>query len=168
MDLHPLVVHFPIALLTIYSILECVRPLTKAFYWARVRAVLVITGAVGAFASLSTGETAEHLFQNRELHDVLEMHAAIGNITTWIYAILAAGYLLLWLNVAAQNSLPNPIKNIASMLQHIARFITETPLAILLAILGFIGLTLTGALGAILVYGPEFDPITKLVYSLLF
>lgn len=169
MDLHPLFVHFPIALLTLYSFLEVIRRFTKGEHWMKVRAVLVIAGTIGAFVSLSTGEGAERLFGDRTLHDVLEAHAIAANATTWIYAILAVSYLILWM----QQTYPHP--SLFHRIWEKTRFgkslvskIIGTPITPALAVLGFLGLSLTGALGAILVYGPQFDPVTSLVYNLLF
>jgi hypothetical protein len=50
----------------------------------------------------------------------------------------------------------------------IAKTILTTPIAPILAILGFVGLSIVGALGATLVYGPDFDPATSLVNKMLF
>ncbi len=173
MNLHPIVVHFPIALLCLYSFFEVIQRWTKAPYWTQVRAVLVIAGTIGAFASLQTGEVAEHLFgatPGSQTHNVLEMHALFAKITTWAYAVLAFSYLVLWLkeNPSVRKLIP---KNAASPLRivvRVARTILTTPIAPILAILGFVGLSIVGALGATLVYGPDFDPATSLVNKMLF
>lgn len=171
MDLHPLFVHFPIALLTVYSFFEVLRTWEKNPHWITVRAVLVVSGVLGAFISLSTGEVAEHLYQGTpELHQILEVHGFMGGATTWIYAILAACYIILWMETHT-TLLGTPPKAIAKpvvVARKIANTILQSWIAPALAVLGFIALSLTGALGAMLVYGPDFDPITKIVYQLLF
>lgn len=169
MNIHPLIVHFPIALLSVYSLLEVIRRFTPGHKWLHARAVLVITGTIGAFFSLSSGETAEHLYQNRDLHAVLEMHSLMANITTWIYAILAACYLLHWLKVDVnQQKLPGFVRTIIDGLSKVSSVILRTPLAPLLALIAFLALGFVGGLGGILVYGPEFDPVTSLIYSTFF
>lgn len=170
MDLHPLFVHFPIALLCLASFLELTRRFVKnTSSWAHVRTVLYVTGTLGAFVALSTGEGAEHLFQNRDLRPVLHMHSLIANVTTWIYAVLALGYLLPWLEESFfVKRLPVSIKRPYDAVASFANILTRTPLSDVLAVLGFLGLLFVGALGAILVYGPDFDPITRLVYGMLF
>ena len=169
MDLHPLFVHFPIALLTLYSFLEVIRRFTKNEHWVQVRAVLVIAGTIGAFVSLSTGKRAEQLFGDRTLHDILEAHAIAANATTWIYAVLAVSYLILWLQQTTTHPpLLQRILGKARLGEPLAAKVLGTPVAPVLAVLGFLGLSLTGALGAMLVYGPQFDPVTSLVYNLLF
>jgi uncharacterized membrane protein len=169
MNLHPLFVHFPIALLTVYSIFEVLKHVTKGAQWLHIRAVLVVTGTIGAFISLSTGEQAEHLFNDASMRNVLKMHSLFADSTTWIYAVLAVSYIV---HVYASNLVLQKIAKILpkpfAILSTIARKILTTPLATILAIVGFIGLSFVGALGAILVYGPNFDPMTAFVYTLLF
>lgn len=169
MDAHPLVVHFPIALLTLYSALEVIRYFASGARWVHTRTVLVVVGALGAFMSLATGEVAEHLYGNRDLHAVLEMHALSANVTTWTYAVLAAAYLLLWLRETPLFAfVPQAwVKPVASVMS-VASTVAGPVLAPALAAVGFLGLLLTGALGAILVYGPHFDPVTSAVYRVLF
>ncbi|HRH93384.1 MAG TPA: hypothetical protein PKV72_02525 [Candidatus Peribacteria bacterium] len=173
MNIHPLVVHFPIALLCLYSALEVVKHFTKAPYWTQVRAVLVITGTAGAFASLQTGEIAEELFgatAGSQAHDVLEMHSLFATVTTWVYAVLAASYVLLWLkqNPSVRKLVPQAAVPPLRYLVSIAKIVLRTPIAPILAVLGFVGLGIVGALGATLVYGPDFDPMTSLVNKMLF
>lgn len=172
MNIHPLVVHFPIALLCLYSFLEVIKYFTKAPYWTQVRAVLVITGTIGAFASLQTGEIAEELFgatAGSRTHDVLEMHSLFATITTWLYAVLAVSYLLLWLkqNPSVRKLVPQAAVAPLRFVLALAKFILHTPIAPILAVLGFVALGIVGALGATLVYGPDFDPMTSLVNKML-
>ncbi|UPA22256.1 hypothetical protein K8942_04365 [Candidatus Peribacteria bacterium] len=169
MDLHPLFIHFPIALLSVYSFLELIRYFAAGARWTHTRGVLVITGVIGAFMSLSTGETAEHLFKKAELHAVLEIHSLLANVTTWVYAILAAAYLLLWLQgTTLLQSVPQGFRTPISIGMRIASVITSARIAPVLATLGFLGLLMVGSLGAILVYGPDFDPVTSFMYRLFF
>ena len=169
MDLHPLFIHFPIALLTLYSFLEVIRFVAAGARWAHVRAILVITGVLGAFASLLTGETAEHLFQKPELRSVLEVHSLLANVTTWTFAVLAAAYLLLWLKeTTLLESLPQVVRKPLSIAMTIASTVAGPRVAPILAVLSFLGLLMVGSLGAILVYGPDFDPITSFIYRILF
>ena len=55
-----MVVHFPIALLTVYALMELVwsKRLRKNESWLYVKAAFLIIGLLGAYAALSTGEMA--------------------------------------------------------------------------------------------------------------
>ncbi len=160
MNIHPLVVHFPIALLTLYSVLEVLRRFTKQDFWKPLRAVLVVAGTVGAFASLQTGEIAEHAYGDG-MRNVLEMHALTANISTYIYGFLAILYVIDALQARGQ------LKPYA-WLSSIKNTVLNSVIADIGAIIGFALLGLVGALGGILVYGPDADFVTSFVYSMLF
>lgn len=169
MDLHPLFVHFPIALLCLYAVLELLRKFLRGEGFRKTREVLVIIGTLSAFITLSTGETVEHMFTVTAMRNVLELHSFIAGLTTWIFAALSACYLLTLSTVAdIANKFPPSVKPIAQKLIHFAHLILGTFWSYLLALAGVITLMLTGALGGILVYGPDFDPATKFVYGLFF
>lgn len=57
MDIHPVTVHFPIALLTVYGLMELVwsKRLKKEQAWFYVKASFLILGVISAYAALSTG-----------------------------------------------------------------------------------------------------------------
>ena len=169
MDLHPLFVHFPIALLTVYAVLEIIRRWTPGEGWRLARAVLVVVGTAFAFVSLSTGEAAEHAFGKPELFDVLETHSLVANVATWIFAFLAACYLVTSPAIhGIARRAPPFVSSVLRKLEIVGGAVLRTPLADAAAILGFLAMGLVGALGGILAYGPDFDPITSAVYRLLF
>ena len=169
MDLHPLFVHFPVALLTVYAFLEVIRRWTPAEGWRLARTILVVTGTAFAFVSLSTGEGAEHAFQKKELFNVLELHSLMATVSTWTFAILAICYIVSIESIQSLSARgPLKVRAAIAKITAIAGFVRRSVIADCLAILGFITLGLVGALGGILAYGPDFDPITHAVYSLLF
>lgn len=169
MDLHPLFVHFPIALLTLYAVLEILRPWTRGHAWQTTRSLLVIVGTLSAFVSLSTGEDAEHAYRNAAMLNVLEMHSLIATITTWCFACIAVCYAIeLPIVIRILDRSPSWMRRALAIVRQCATTILTTPIVTILAILATLGLMLVGALGGILVYGPDFDPVTSLVYNLIF
>jgi uncharacterized membrane protein len=62
-QIHPLVVHFPIALLLVGVLLDGLFLLLGRREWADVTFLLVALGVVGAFAAGLTGQMAEHAIE---------------------------------------------------------------------------------------------------------
>jgi uncharacterized membrane protein len=165
-DIHPIFVHFPIALLMIYSIIK-VLPLKTWFpsvAWRDIETSLLVLGTLGAFAALATGENAEHITRpNRQL---VEAHSTFAAISTWLYVALIAGEIVEF--VTGNRS---PFKRIQPGI-HKAFFFARGILmngtfSKIIAVLGLVAISLTGLLGGVMVYGTTADPLAKIVLSLL-
>lgn len=102
-DYHPLIVHFPIALLIVGSVAELAGHLLKRddlrhfAFWA------LMLGVVGAGVAYISGAMAEEQVEHLpNIHNTLEMHEELATITlaTWVglgaLRILLAGRQ--WLN----------------------------------------------------------------------
>lgn len=154
-NIHPIFVHFPIALLFLYSVIK-VLPWQRWFpkiSWKQIEIALLIVGVLGAFVSLATGETAEHL--TRPNHQLVELHSTFATIATWLYALLLAGEVF---TVAFTRF---KIASIGAL----GRLLTHHIYSKVLAILALIAITMTGLLGGALVYGVSADPFTAIVLS---
>jgi uncharacterized membrane protein len=146
MDLHPLIVHFPVALLTIYAVLELIRfkkVLAKP-YWFFVKAMFVIFGALGAAAAYLTGPDA------LARSPLGQMHQNFATITLSIFAVIGFAYLLEWKK-------PNRYSG----------FVLRPYIIIPLALLGLVAVVITGGLGGALVYGTNFDPFMAPIFKFL-
>jgi len=174
MNIHPLFVHFPIGLLVAYSALEIatsVWPSIRRLAWLfPVKAFLLFTGVLGAVAALVSGGIAEEIIEGGSRSYILEVHAPAAGITTVLYVILAAAYLN---RVFDRNGWFDRIAGSNALLEwgwrtkkYVAHLILDTWFTPLLALLAVIGMIVTGALGAAIVYGPNADPIVSLVYHL--
>lgn len=172
MNIHPLFVHFPIALLVIYSILEIgayFLPVLRRQTWLfGVKAFLLFVGVVSAFAALATGGLAEELIEASPRAYILEVHSGIAAATTVLYLALSVAYLVRvfdhdgWGKYVAGMS--SPFIRIWSFKKYVAHLVLDTWLLPTLALIAFLGMLVTGALGAAIVYGPSADPIVSLVY----
>jgi len=149
MDLHPIFVHFPIALLTVYGVLELIRfrKVCEKPYWFYVKAVLAIFGSLGAIAAFATGP--DEIAHASKLG---EMHANFALATLILSGIIALHYLLRWLRHAGYHHGIPAIPNW---------------LLVLLALVLLASVTITGGLGGALVYGTHFDPLMKPVFQFL-
>ena len=157
-----------------YSVLEVgayfLPALRRQTWLFSVKAFLLFVGVLGAFAALVTGGIAEELVEGGARSYILEVHAPVSAITTALYFVIAAAYLIRifdakgWGNyVAGVNS---PFMRVWSIKKYIAHLVLDTWFLPVLAILALAGMFVTGALGAALVYGPDADPFVSFVYSL--
>lgn len=171
MNIHPIFVHFPIALLTVYAVLELIRfeKITDQAYYFYVKACLLIIGILTSSLALQTGEMAEDAV-SRELHNLVEMHSTFANISTWIFAVLAVVYAVSWISKTEYNQklIEGGLSKIWNLLLMIAnKIMNNSFIMIILALLGLLAITMTGALGGAIVYGPDVDPIVSFFYNLV-
>lgn len=173
MNIHPIVVHFPVALLTLYTLMEFVgfRRLTQHVAWFYIKAFLLIVGTVDAFAGRQTGEMIEAQFRGGPQTKLLEMHALWANITVILFGILSLLYLAAfirrdaaqWRIVGFVAALPG-----AGLLARIYDVCERSGIFLVAALAGLVTITVVGALGGALAYGPNVDPIVKFVYDFFF
>lgn len=164
-NFHPLLVHFPIALLTIYSLLEFARfpKLIRQPWFFYLKASLVILGTGAALlAGLSGAAIEEHLDHagGEQLHQLVELHSKFAFASGVIFALISVSYLITW--VRRENIAPeNPALSKASI------FLQKAYILVPLALIGLGLLTITSALGGALVYGPDVDPFVRWIYDLI-
>lgn len=173
MNIHPIFVHFPIALLVAYSALEIATYLIPALRrqtWVfPVKAFLLLFGVASAFLALGTGETAEGLIADTSPRAyIIETHSAFAGATTITYAILAAAYLIRIFDMKGWGirllDTNGFFAVICRVKRIIARLVLDAWLLPLLALFGLACITITGALGAAIVYGPDIDPFVFFIY----
>lgn len=154
MDLHPVIIHFPIALLTIYALLEIIRIpwLTKAAWYFPVKATFVFIGWLGAAAAVTTGLTTTGVPSiTGEWPKLLATHKNFGLATVAVFGVIAIAYLL----VAKKKE------------NAFTRLLMRPPVLVALAIVGLACVTITGALGGAMIYGADVDPAVRFIYDLL-
>ena len=94
MNIHPIVVHFPIALLTLYSVVELIKSknIVLKYNLFYSKALLLITGTVGGYFALQTGDIASHLLKSRS--SILRFHEMFAQMSIMLYSFLSLGYIL--------------------------------------------------------------------------
>ena len=96
-NVHPLFVHFPVALLLTALALEVVWWIARR-KWLREGATVTLTlGAVGAVAAVITGLTAARAVGEADAaHVIVESHESFAIMATALAVALAAVRLLKW------------------------------------------------------------------------
>ena len=93
-SVHPLVVHFPIALLLVALLLDVLALALKRPGLHRVALWNLSLGTMGAAAAVRTGlwaaEIAKHTF---EIHQVMELHRKLG-VATLVLGVLVVAWRL--------------------------------------------------------------------------
>lgn len=163
MNLHPLIVHFPIAILTIYSISEFIthKKLLKTDFWFYFKAILVILGVIFSIIAVITAGNI-----NSNLNESYNFWL---NKTTIVFGIIALAYSIVWIDKLEKLSF-----NYGTLIEKFWRLITKLSrlilrkrwIIIILAIIGFILLLITEALSELIVYG-NINPLTFIVNKIL-
>ena len=174
MNIHTIIVHFPIAFLAAYSLLELLafKRLRQKIYWFYIKATLVIFGAAGAAAALLTGDMAEELVEgDRSMRQILHLHETFAKASLLIFSFIAVLYAVVWLYKELE---PVFSAGELSIISHafilpvkVSRFVLESPIVILLALAGLACITITGGLGGVMVHGPDADPFFRPIYHFL-
>ena len=163
-NIHPLFVHFPIALLFVYSLIK-ILPLQAWFprvAWRQIERVLLFIGVLGAFAALTTGGMAEELTHPN--HQLVEMHSLFAGIATWLYVALLLGEIVTMADSLVVRYIP---QRFVQSVRNVRDYLTIRFTAKIIALAGLIAISITGLLGGVIVYGPTADPIAGIVLQLL-
>ncbi|MCC6934730.1 MAG: hypothetical protein IT406_03545 [Candidatus Yanofskybacteria bacterium] len=169
LNIHPIFVHFPVALLTLAATLELVRfrRVLQKSYIFHTKAFLVIAGTISGFIALQTGELLEHLYDGTTTARIVELHSSLATATLGVFGILSIAYAAQWME---REQVFTRLRHTSAfrMIHALGQRITETRFAYVVSIVGLTLITLTGALGGIIAYGPDIDPVASFIYRLLF
>ncbi len=84
--LHPMMTHFPIALLSASWVLDI-----AAHWWPKLRTsgwILLILGTIGAIFAVITGNAVGELYESSKYGSVVETHQTLAITTTLIFSAL--------------------------------------------------------------------------------
>jgi len=166
MDLHPLVVHFPIALLVFWSVIEIIRPgrWFPQVSWGSASAVLLVAGFAGAFVALQTGDIASEGMRG----EVVRTHETFAQLSTFLYGLFVVDLIIPLVLIVANKAFPGSLANGTARVARVYERIFQIRFVrILLALAALAAITVTGLLGGVLVYGVSTDPLAPIILSLL-
>lgn len=96
-NLHPMVVHFPIALLIVGFLFDVFGLLARQEWAKRAGMTLVVLGSIGALAAMLTGSAVEETIEetlSEAGEGMLEAHSTLGEWTAYAWLVIAALRLL--------------------------------------------------------------------------
>lgn len=164
-NIHPIFVHFPIALLVVYSVIKII-PFERwlpQIAWRHIERVLLFLGVIGAFVANITGETAEHIAKaDRAL---VNMHSSFATWTIFLYGLLLFGEIVRLINLKIIK--PDSNTSLVKILLSIERILLHSVLSRVIAFAALITITITGLLGGVIVYGTSADPFAPFILNLL-
>ena len=97
--LHPLIIHFPIALLLIapiFVLIAALLPPPRGRAWHLAALVLMLLGTASVFVAVESGEAAGKLAdRSPEINIVLERHATLAGRTSYTFGALTILFAVL-------------------------------------------------------------------------
>jgi len=162
MDLHPIIIHLPIAGLALYTCIEIISHFSKPFNerFLNTKYFLLFVGVIGTFMALQTGEIAEHIMLWHS--NLVKVHSTFANLTHFSYMVIAILYALT-LIINHKIWAKYRIKPLQKYLPKITQFLTHIYthyLIIVVSILWFFFLSITWALGGAITHGTTDDPVS--------
>ncbi len=98
-NLHPMIVHFPVALIIIGFIFDIAGITAKKEFFHKAGFYLLLLGTAGVIAAYFSGEAAEEFVnETGALETTLELHEEAALFTLWIVtaaSLIRAGYVLI-------------------------------------------------------------------------
>jgi uncharacterized membrane protein len=94
-NIHPLLVHFPIALLTLFFALDLIGSLAKRPEWRQIAGAFLYLGTLFAACTVAAGlAAAETVAHGGDVHEIMEHHEHLGISVLSLAAALSAWRLL--------------------------------------------------------------------------
>ncbi|USN94539.1 MAG: hypothetical protein H6791_02130 [Candidatus Nomurabacteria bacterium] len=176
MNTHPILVHLPIAFLTIYALAEIftIRRLKFSNTWFYIKSFLLLIGFLGTRLALMSGESAINAVDDLQNKiEFIKVHEHYAEFTASFFVFILVIYIVLFIEkrIALKNQIFGFLERRLSFLKKIFSFVykallfigTNSVLMTLLSIGGLILVSITGALGGIIVYGVDVDPFASFV-----
>lgn len=162
-NIHPIVVHFPVAMLMAYSIIEIISLFSqkRAAKLYTTKTIILWIGAVWGFMALQTGEwTQEFLWISG---DLVHTHEEYADKTFFVYAIITVYYIIKTMYIQ-QIWGKYWVNNIQAYHSQLTSFFASSVTQVIVTLIAIVWmglLTITGALGGAIAHGTNNgDPVS--------
>jgi hypothetical protein len=131
--------------------------------WKHIERVLLFLGVLGALAALITGNIARVLV--RPDPELVLAHSNFAYLSAFIYGILLSGEIV--------SLIKSKYGSVTQSKQHknffifVEKFLCNGIFSKFLAFIGLVGISITGMLGGVMVYGLSADPFAGIILKLL-
>ena len=97
-SIHPKVVHFPIAFLMLYPIMELLLIITRKSFFSKAAFLFLVIGVVGSVFAVLSGNQAFELVNSwtNESREIFDKHQTFANLTIWYFLIILIGRYFLF------------------------------------------------------------------------
>ena len=96
-SIHPKIVHFPIAFLMLYPLMESIYLITGKDFFSKAAMLFLLIGVIGSFFAVLSGNQAFEFVRNwtDEGKEIFNEHQTFANLTVWYFsALLVLRYFL--------------------------------------------------------------------------
>jgi len=119
-QLHPKLVHFPIAFFFLYTLLECIYAATEKSFFSKSAQMLLILGMISSVAALLTGEQAASAATeildsaknaaNPEIRALIDSHNSSATALVWFFTFLSVYRSWYFIQTVVKNKPPEKSK----------------------------------------------------------
>jgi uncharacterized membrane protein len=91
-NMHLKIVHFPIAFLMLYPLMELIFLFTRKDFFSKSAILFLAIGVIGSFFAVLSGNQAFELINNWTTlkKEIFHTHQTFANLTVWYFTILLA------------------------------------------------------------------------------
>jgi uncharacterized membrane protein len=122
-ELHPSIVHTPIAMIIISLMFDVVGRMTDLAWWRKAAFAMLVVGVMGAGAAVLSGDAAEDKAEDQGVpKHAIEEHQEAGLLTLWVGVAAVVARALA--------ALPGPARTAFSVLALVAHLATAGSVAV--------------------------------------
>ena len=95
-EIHPKIVHFPLAFLLLYPLIELLYFVTRKEFYNKSAFLFLLIGVIGALLAVLSGNQAYAMVSewNPKTLEIFNSHQTFANISIWYFTFLLSAQVL--------------------------------------------------------------------------